>query len=67
MVIQYLDIEPTKKFLHKKTKSSVQHIIPFNVTNNFNILKIENIISIEHVMQIGNNICKIVNTYNTVI
>lgn len=67
LILQYLNLENNNKFVHDKTKSVVDHIIPFYVSNDFKIVDITEINSIKHIMQVGNYICKIINSYNTII
>lgn len=66
ILVQYINLI-SDQFKHTKTNSLVRHLIPFDVSNDFKIIKIDKILSITHVMQVGNYLCKVLNTYNTVI
>ena len=53
-------------FVHNIFKSQVRHIIPFKETNTFSFIKFDDIQSIHPVMQVGNYVCNIVKTFNTI-
>lgn len=66
LLIQYLHLSSSNSFIHTNTNTPVKHIMPFKLTNSFNLLEINEIRNIKHVIQVGNYLVKILNTYDTV-
>lgn len=66
LFVQKMDLVVTTNFVHNTLKSKVKHIIPFKETNTYSVIKFEDIQSIHPVMQVGNYLCNIVKTFNTI-
>lgn len=65
-MFQRLTLKRNERFVHEETNSIVEHILPFEMKNDFGLINVQDIEYITHVIRVSKYLCKQPNQFKTV-